>query len=233
VTTIRLIPAVGFATASLLALKAADLALNDGLAALWVRSAAAESANHGKPASGAAAAPASATPRLTEIPAPAVPSAAPPLPGGADSERAVLERLAERRAEIEARARELDMRENLLKAAEARLEGRIGELKAMEARIGEAERKRDDEAKAKVEGLVTMYESMKAKDAARILSRLELPVLLAVVERMNPRKMADILAAMDPEPAQKLTVELATRGERRRPAEARAVQDLPKIEARH
>ena len=115
----------------------------------------------------------------------------------------------------------------------ARLEARIGELKAIEARIGETERKRDDEAKAKIEGLVTMYEAMKAKDAARILGRLDLPVLLAVAERMNPRKMADILAAMDPEPAQRLTVELATRGERRKPAEARAAQELPKIEARH
>ena len=228
-TAIRLIPAVVFAAASLFALKAADLALNGAAAALWVRSAAAESASRGTPASGAASVPAAA--RLREVPAPAAAPA--PAQDGAGSERALLERLAERRAEIEARARELDMRENLLRATEARLEARIGELKAIEARIGETERKRDDEAKAKIEGLVTMYEAMKAKDAARILGRLELPVLLAVAERMNPRKMADILAAMDPEPAQRLTVELATRGERRKPAEARAAQELPKIEARH
>src|SRR3982074_2595401 len=40
------------------------------------------------------------------------------------SERAILERLQSRRQELEARAREIDIREDLLKAAEKRLESR-------------------------------------------------------------------------------------------------------------
>ena len=124
------------------------------------------------------------------------------------------------------------MRENLLKAAEARLEARIAELKALETRASEGERKRDEEAKSRIGALVTMYESMRAKDAARILGRLDTAVALQVVERINPRKMADILANMDSEAAQKLTVELALRGDKRRAAEIRSEQDLPKIETR-
>jgi len=51
------------------------------------------------------------------------------------SERAILERLQSRRQELEARAREIDIRENLLKAAEKRIESRVEEMKAVESRI--------------------------------------------------------------------------------------------------
>ena len=50
------------------------------------------------------------------------------------SERAILERLQARRQELETRAREIDIRENLLKAAEKRIQGRAEELKSTETR---------------------------------------------------------------------------------------------------
>ena len=43
------------------------------------------------------------------------------------SERAILERLQSRRQELEARAREIDIRESLLKSAEKRIEGKVEE----------------------------------------------------------------------------------------------------------
>ena len=48
------------------------------------------------------------------------------------SERAILERLQSRRQELEARAREIDIRESLLKAAEKKVESRVEELKGVE-----------------------------------------------------------------------------------------------------
>ncbi len=48
------------------------------------------------------------------------------------SERAILERLQSRRQELEARAREIDIRESLLKAAEKRIESKVQEMKAVE-----------------------------------------------------------------------------------------------------
>src|SRR5690348_776690 len=50
------------------------------------------------------------------------------------SERAILERLQSRRQELEARAREIDIRESLLKAAEKRIESRVDEMKSLEAK---------------------------------------------------------------------------------------------------
>ena len=83
---------------------------------------------------------------------------------------------------------------------------------------------------AKLKSLVIMYEGMKPKDAARIFDKLDQSVLVDVASVMNPRKLADVLALMNADMAQRLTVELARRnasGERGLPS-----SDLPKIEAR-
>jgi flagellar motility protein MotE (MotC chaperone) len=52
---------------------------------------------------------------------------------------------------------------------------------------------------------------MKPRDAAVILNELELGVLLSVVQRMNVRKLAPVLAAMNPDKARAVTRALATR----------------------
>jgi len=126
------------------------------------------------------------------------------------AEIAILGSLSERREEIEKRAQALDMREQLLTAAEKRVNDRIAELKAIEAKINSQIASNDKENEARLAGVVQMYETMKPKDAARIFGRLDMGVLIDVAKRMSPRKMAVILAAMDPVTAQDLTVELAT-----------------------
>lgn len=55
-----------------------------------------------------------------------------------DAERAVLERLQDRRLELDRRQREIDIRDSLLKAAEQRIEGRLEEIKGTEARVTKA-----------------------------------------------------------------------------------------------
>ena len=72
-----------------------------------------------------------------------------------------------------------------------------------------------------------MYEAMKPKDAARVFDRLDLKVLVPVVNAMNPRKMSEVLAAMSPEAAERLTVELAKPSLRRRRAPGRPTRALP------
>jgi flagellar motility protein MotE (MotC chaperone) len=150
-----------------------------------------------------------------------------PLPTGA--ERAILERLQARRQELDTRARELDIREGLIAAAEKRVEGKITELKQVEAQIGTAEEKKDEAETARFKGLVTMYENMKPRDAAKIFDRLESGVLLEVASQINPRRMSDILALMSADSAERLTVELASRAQG---AAKGGHAELPKIEGR-
>jgi len=137
-------------------------------------------------------------------------------------EKAILEKLGERREALDERQRELDTRESLLKAADKKLEARINELRELEAKTKDKEKdpnKEPSEQQA-VKNLVTMYETMKPKEAARVFDRLDLKVLVPVVNGMNPRKMSEILAVMSPEAAERLTVELAMRGLRASAASA-------------
>jgi flagellar motility protein MotE (MotC chaperone) len=142
------------------------------------------------------------------------------------AEQAILERLQERRSELDARARELELRESLIKAAEKRLEGRVAELKELEARVNNAVQTKEEGEAARFKNLVTMYENMKPKEAAKIFDRLEIRVLVEVATQITPRPMSDILAQMSPEAAERLTLALAARPEKDKPAE------LPKIEGK-
>lgn len=127
-----------------------------------------------------------------------------------EAEKALGERLGERRDQIESRLRELDMREKLLETVEKKLEGRVGDLKQIEDGIGETKAKKTEAENQSMKNLVIMYEAMKPKEAARIFDRLNLDVLVPVVQQMNPRKMSEVLAAMTPETAEKLTVAIAS-----------------------
>ena len=125
------------------------------------------------------------------------------------SEIQVLEQLGSRRSQLDTRERELAMREQLLVAAEQRLEKKVVELKEIEARIQSLLIQKEEEDEEKLASLVKVYENMKAKDAARIFDRLEMDVLVPVAQRMKEQKIAAVLAKMDADAAQRLTVELA------------------------
>jgi flagellar motility protein MotE (MotC chaperone) len=145
-------------------------------------------------------------------------------------ERAILESLQGRREQLDARSRDLDMRENLLKAAEKRVEAKVAELKDVESRVKSEMGNRDQAEEKRFKTIISMYENMKPKDAARIFDRLDMKVLVDVATHMNPRTMSEILAGMTPDTAEKLTVELANRA-RAQPA-SQSPDKLPKIEGK-
>src|SRR6201999_2301383 len=96
------------------------------------------------------------------------------------SERAILERLQARRQELEARQREIDIRESLLKAAEKRIETKVEEMKALETRASAANDQKAEAENARFKSIVTMYEGMKPKDAAKVFDRLDMGVLIEI-----------------------------------------------------
>ena len=176
-----------------------------------------------------------------EAPKPAAPATEAPKPDGvvvfpdqnpqtvSASERAILERLQARRQELEQRAREIEIRESLLKSAEKRIEGRVDEMKATEAKISSVNGQKAEQDAARFKGIITMYENMKPKDAAKVFDRLEMSVLYDIASQIAPRKMSDILGLMQPEAAERLTVELARRAGTDKSA---STAELPKIEGK-
>ena len=157
------------------------------------------------------------------------------VPLGADNkllppgERAILERLQDRRQQLDARVREMEMRESLIQAAEKRLEARLAELKAIETRINATVQQRDEDELKRFKGIVAMYENMKPKEAARIFDRLDLKILVDVSTQMKPATMSAILAQMSPEAAERVTVELASRASAQK---TQAADALPQIQGR-
>ena len=108
------------------------------------------------------------------------------------------------------------------------MDGKLAEIKEVESKIVVETQQKDEAQAARFKGLVTMYENMKPRDAAKIFDRLDIGVLLDVASKIEPRKMADILALMSPDAAQHLTVELASQAQEVKPGGDS--NELPKIQ---
>jgi len=128
-----------------------------------------------------------------------------------DEEVDVLQQLAKRRTELDQRARQLDEREALVKAAEQRMDQKMAELKALQATVQDLLKQRNAADEQQLQSLVKIYENMKPKAAAQIFEEMDMDVLLDVVSRMNERKVSPILAQVSPTRAKELTFELAQR----------------------
>lgn len=125
----------------------------------------------------------------------------------------VLQRLANRRTELDKLRRDLALREKLLAATEKKLNTKLAELNGLKTQIQGLLKKHDKEQESKLKSLVKIYETMKPKNAARIFEKLEMDILLDVVERMREAKTSLIFAAMDPATAKAVTSRLAERRE--------------------
>jgi flagellar motility protein MotE (MotC chaperone) len=193
---LRLLPGVVVLSAALLVLKTSGL----------VHGAYAQDS---KPAAASAA---SAAPALTPEPTPANPDFA----GGDEAiasaaEVDVLTSLSKRRAELDARERQLDLQANILAAAENRVDAKIGQLKQLQDQMTKLLGQRDSAQEKQVASLVKTYSAMKPKDAARIFNSLSDDVLVPVAQEMKSDVLAPVLASMESAAAEKLTIKLANR----------------------
>ena len=123
----------------------------------------------------------------------------------------VLQKLSVRREALDNRQKDLDLRENLVKAAEARIDKKIGEMKTLQNTIEAMLKQVDRQDDEKLGHLVKIYEAMKPKDAARILNTLEQPIQLGVLGRMKEAKSALIISQMTDDQAKAVTDAIAAR----------------------
>ena len=119
------------------------------------------------------------------------------------------------------------MRENILDAGEGRVDQKIAALKQLQTQIQALLAQRDAKQDKQIASLVKTYSAMKPKDAARIFDTLADDVLIPVAKDMKSDVLAPVLAAMNPDAAQKLTVKLAALlklPEHRRPRDRRPLR---------
>lgn len=117
--------------------------------------------------------------------------------------------LSERRKKLDNLEKDLNAKDALLKAAEQEIDRKYQELTKLKTEIEGLLGKQSEEEQKRVTSLVKVYEGMKPKDAARIFDTLDLDVLVAVMSKMSERKLAPVMAAMNPERARTVTIMLA------------------------
>ncbi len=121
----------------------------------------------------------------------------------------LLQNLVKRREELDRWEKNIEIKESALDATEKRLDDKITQIDAMKKEVAALLTQYNDKEDAKIRSLVKIYENMKPKDAARIFDEVEMPVLLLVVDKMSEKKIAPILAEMDPKKAKQITIQLA------------------------
>lgn len=121
----------------------------------------------------------------------------------------LLQSLSKRREQLELRERDLEQREKLLQAAEKKVEEKLAELEALKQNLEGLLGKQQEIESERLGQLVKIYENMKPKDAATIFNEMNFDVLLSIIDRMAERRVAPILAAMDPVRAREVSARLA------------------------
>ena len=142
--------------------------------------------------------------------------------GISPAELRILQSLAGRRTELDARDADLASMLPLLATAEQKLDAKVAALEAVKAEVRVLLGQVSEQEKAENDRLVAVYSAMRPREAARIFATLDDDVRLPVAAAMRPRSLAAIMAQMEPAAARSLTEKLARRFEARQQLAARA-----------
>jgi flagellar motility protein MotE (MotC chaperone) len=167
-----------------------------------------------------------AAPPAVGVPAPAVCALTPEQlaqqAGISPAELRILQSLAGRRTELDARDADLASMLPLLTAAEQKLDAKVAALEAVKAEVRVLLGQVSEQEKAENDRLVAVYSAMRPREAARIFATLDDGVRLPVAAAMRPRSLSAVMAQMEPAAARVLTERLARRFEAQQQLAARA-----------
>jgi flagellar motility protein MotE (MotC chaperone) len=121
----------------------------------------------------------------------------------------LLQNLSKRRDELEAREAELELKSKVLDATEKRINDKVTEMKTLQGELSTIVAQYKEHQDSEIKSLVKIYENMKPGDAAAIFNEMDMPILLEVIGKMSERKVAPVLAGMNPKRARDVTQELA------------------------
>lgn len=198
---VRLLPAAMVTVGALLGVKAVAMAAD-------VADSAPPAASQTAAQTSPAAAPAqTATPAAAQCPAPSLAEMA----GLSQAEVQVLQALGARREALDQRAEMVGTQDELMAAAERRLEERLAELRTLEANVNTLLGQLDEAQEQRLASLVDVYQRMRAKDAAEVFNGLDDAVLVQVASRMRQANLAEVMGRMDAARARQLTTMLADR----------------------
>jgi flagellar motility protein MotE (MotC chaperone) len=148
--------------------------------------------------------------------------------GLSPAELQILQSLGTRRGELDLREQDMDVQNQLIAAAEAKLDAKLQALADMKTQLQKLLDDGDQKKAAEIDNLVAVYSNMRPADAATRMSLLDDSVRLPIAAKMKAQKLSAILGQMQPNDAKDLTEKLAGRLDSKVLADARqAVSGKP------
>ncbi|MFT4057403.1 MAG: magnesium transporter [Novosphingobium sp.] len=136
------------------------------------------------------------------------------IAGGAPTSRlgaSLQDSAARRDSTSAAEKRRLEMREQAVKASEARLAGQVRQQQEQQAAAAKSAQGGAGAPSVPYDNLARIYQTMKPNRAGPIFEKLDIEVQREVATRMRERATAQIMANMSPQGAVALSMALAGR----------------------
>jgi flagellar motility protein MotE (MotC chaperone) len=125
-----------------------------------------------------------------------------------DSEIEILQRLSQNRDKLLKWEEDLKIKENVLRVTEERIDKKLEQLRMLKKEVEKSLTEYRKQEEQKTLSLVKIYENMKSKNAADILSKMEVDEIVPLIDKMKEKNAAEILAKMDPKSAKEVTTKL-------------------------
>lgn len=117
----------------------------------------------------------------------------------------------EQKTDLADRSRRIVEGEAVLAATAARASAQIERLTAVKKDVEALLRQRSNMQSEDLKRMVTIYETMKPRDAARIFNELDTAVVIDVLDRMQERRSAPIIAELEDNKAREITRQILQR----------------------
>ncbi len=120
----------------------------------------------------------------------------------------VFKALSDRHDKIDQQSEQVEQQRKLIELGEKKLSEQINSLQEMKKSIEEAKQSLTKEEENNLNKMIKIYEGMKPEEAAEIFNKMHVVVVSKLIQGMNQKKAAPILAAMDKNKARMVTLEM-------------------------
>ncbi len=134
-----------------------------------------------------------------------------------DEEIQILQRLSERKKRLVKWSNDLKMKEDVLALTEEKIDRKLHDMRALKKEVEKSLEEYRKVEEGKTQSLVKIYEGMKPKNAADIISKMKIEDSVPIVTRMKEKNAAEILSKMEPQTAKEITTKLTQIGKLKNP----------------
>lgn len=138
----------------------------------------------------------------------------PDAPAPPADKDALLTRIRDREAQLDAEEKRLAERKQTLGVAEAKLTEQLAAFDKAQENLRKTLALADEAAEKDLARMTTVYENMKPADAARIFEKMDVNFAAGLLSRMRPDTAAQVLTGMSAEAAYAVTLTIASRNAR-------------------